>query len=67
MGRGQAHIDALCFAAAPQADLEALRELCWSGIPPHLRSVCWRLLLGYLPPNKERRQQILSRKRQEYR
>ncbi|GAB4813408.1 hypothetical protein N2152v2_000454 [Parachlorella kessleri] len=49
------------------ADLEALRELSWSGIPPHLRSLCWRLLLGYLPPSRDRRQQILARKRQEYR
>ena len=35
-----------------QVDTDALRELCWSGIPPDLRPVCWRLLLGYLPPNK---------------
>ncbi|KAL4854198.1 GTPase-activating protein gyp1 [Chlorella vulgaris] len=48
-------------------DLEALRELSWSGIPPSLRPMCWRLLLGYLPPNRERRMQILTRKRREYR
>lgn len=36
-------------------DLEALRELAWSGIPAELRPVCWQLLLGYLPPNRERR------------
>jgi hypothetical protein len=39
---------ACCF----QVDLDALRELSWSGIPQELRPVCWRLLLGYLPPNK---------------
>eukprot|EP00879_Flechtneria_rotunda_P004453 GHRR01004704.1.p1 GENE.GHRR01004704.1~~GHRR01004704.1.p1 ORF type:complete len:208 (+),score=72.30 GHRR01004704.1:301-924(+) len=33
-------------------DLDALRELSWSGIPQELRPVCWRLLLGYLPPNR---------------
>jgi hypothetical protein len=38
-------------------DLEKLRELAWSGIPPQLRPMCWRLLLGYLPPNSERRMQ----------
>lgn len=38
-------------------DLEALRELAWSGIPAGLRPTCWRLLLGYLPPNRERRMQ----------
>ena len=48
-------------------DIEALRELAWSGIPSHLRPLCWRLLLGYLPPNKERRDPILARKRREYR
>ena len=36
-------------------DLDALRELCWSGIPHDLRPVCWQLLLGYSSPNRERR------------
>jgi TBC1 domain family member 2 len=47
-------------------NLEALRELAWSGIPPMLRPLCWRLLLGYVPPNKELRGQVLARKRKEY-
>lgn len=47
--------------------MEALRELAWSGIPPRLRPDCWRLLLGYAPPNRERRAAILARKRHEYR
>ena len=42
-------------AQAQVVDLEALRELAWSGIPAELRPVCWQLLLGYLPPNRERR------------
>lgn len=48
-------------------DLDQLRELAWSGIPPDLRPMCWKLLLGYLPPNRGRRDQILARKRKEYR
>lgn len=48
-------------------DLEELRELAWSGCPPSLRADCWRLLLGYLPPNKDRRESMLARKRREYR
>lgn len=36
-------------------DLDALRELAWSGVPVEMRPVCWQLLLGYLPPNRERR------------
>jgi len=42
-------------AARQVVDLEALRELAWSGIPAELRPQCWQLLLGYLPPNRERR------------
>lgn len=47
-------------------DIEALRELCWNGIPGEMRPICWRLLLGYLPPNKNRQAQTLLRKRREY-
>lgn len=36
----------------PVIDLDALREMAWSGLPAELRPVCWRLLLGYLPPNR---------------
>ena len=38
-----------------QVDLDALRELAWSGIPSELRPCVWQLLLGYLPPNVSRR------------
>ena len=44
-----------CNLPCQVVDLEALRELAWSGIPAELRPVCWQLLLGYLPPNRERR------------
>lgn len=51
----------------PIVNLEALRELAWSGIPARLRPLCWRLLLGYVPPNRDLREGVLSRKRGEYR
>lgn len=51
----------------PIVDLLALKELAWSGIPPSVRPTCWRLLLGYSPPNRERRDAVLDRKRREYR
>ena len=38
-----------------QVDLDMLRELAWSGTPSDLRPLCWQLLLGYLPPNRDRR------------
>ncbi|CAI5472607.1 unnamed protein product [Closterium sp. Yama58-4] len=53
--------------SAPAVDLDALRELSWSGVPPNLRPTVWRLLLGYAPPNADRRETVLARKRQEYR
>uniref|UniRef100_A0A5B7AHX2 Putative Ypt/Rab-GAP domain of gyp1p superfamily protein n=1 Tax=Davidia involucrata TaxID=16924 RepID=A0A5B7AHX2_DAVIN len=46
--------------------LEKLRELAWSGVPPYLRPNVWRLLLGYAPPNSDRREGVLRRKRLEY-
>lgn len=46
--------------------LEKLRELAWSGVPPYMRPNVWRLLLGYAPPNSDRREGVLRRKRLEY-
>jgi len=51
---------------APNSDLDKLRKLAWSGIPSALRPQAWKILLGYLPTNKERREATLERKRQEY-
>lgn len=52
--------------SAPTVDLDALRELAWSGVPSDMRPVVWRLLLGYAPPNSDRREGVLIRKRLEY-
>ncbi|KAB1219439.1 TBC1 domain family member 22B, partial [Morella rubra] len=46
--------------------LEKLRELAWSGVPDYMRPDIWRLLLGYAPPNSDRREGVLRRKRLEY-
>lgn len=46
--------------------LERLRELAWSGVPHYMRPDVWRLLLGYAPPNSDRREVVLRRKRLEY-
>ncbi len=43
-----------------------LRKLCWSGVPADLRPAVWKLLLGCVPAQLERRQLTLSRKRAEY-
>ncbi|KAF8041265.1 hypothetical protein BT93_A0008 [Corymbia citriodora subsp. variegata] len=46
--------------------LERLRELAWSGVPPYMRPTVWKLLLGYAPPNSDRREGVLRRKRLEF-
>jgi len=51
---------------ATNVDLDELRQLSWSGIPHSFRSWAWKLLMGYMPLNKDRRAATLERKRQEY-
>ncbi|KAK3884867.1 hypothetical protein Pcinc_010886 [Petrolisthes cinctipes] len=51
---------------SPNTNLPELRKLSWSGIPPAVRAVTWRLLNGYLPANSERREDTMKRKREEY-
>ncbi|KAL3775579.1 hypothetical protein ACHAWO_003759 [Cyclotella atomus] len=52
---------------SPIISLRNLRKLSWNGIPPHHRSLTWKILLGYLPANTSRHTSTLSRKRSEYR
>ncbi|XP_056279549.1 TBC1 domain family member 22B isoform X2 [Pseudoliparis swirei] len=52
--------------ASPHPELDELRKHSWSGIPREVRPITWRLLSGYLPANKERRELVLKRKREEY-
>eukprot|EP00804_Cyclotella_cryptica_P028734 CCRYP_008240-RA/>CCRYP_008240-RA protein AED:0.04 eAED:0.04 QI:215/1/1/1/0.5/0.33/3/1633/491 len=46
--------------------LRDLRKISWNGIPPHHRSLTWKILLGYLPANTSRHASTLHRKRAEY-
>ncbi|CAM9421519.1 unnamed protein product [Phaeothamnion confervicola] len=58
------------FAELLQADvvkLEQLRQLSWNGVPRRYRPMVWQLLVGYLPANRDRREEALRRKRREYR
>uniref|UniRef100_A0A3B4AF50 Rab-GAP TBC domain-containing protein n=1 Tax=Periophthalmus magnuspinnatus TaxID=409849 RepID=A0A3B4AF50_9GOBI len=52
--------------SASNTDLDELRKHSWSGIPREVRPITWRLLSGYLPANRERREHVLQRKREEY-
>ncbi|KAL5055789.1 hypothetical protein RYX36_036471 [Vicia faba] len=52
--------------SGPVVILDKLRELAWSGVPDYMRPKVWRLLLGYEPPNSDRKEGVLRRKRGEY-
>ncbi|XP_022110731.1 TBC1 domain family member 22B-like [Acanthaster planci] len=47
-------------------ELDELKKLSWSGIPNAVRPTAWKLLLGYLPTNTDRRELTLERKQEEY-
>ncbi|RWS25708.1 TBC1 domain family member 22B-like protein [Leptotrombidium deliense] len=47
-------------------DLNQLRSMAWAGIHAEVRPLTWKLLLGYLPVIRSKRQQTLDRKRTEY-
>lgn len=47
-------------------DLSQLRSMAWSGIPGEVRSITWKMLLGYLPGIRAKRPATLERKRSEY-
>eukprot|EP01083_Nonionella_stella_P039489 107403_1 len=51
---------------AKNLDLGKLRKSCWNGVPAALRSEAWKLLLGYLPTNHDRRETTLKKRRAEY-
>jgi hypothetical protein len=57
-------------AAQPQdtVDLAALRQLAFVGIPEELRirGLYWKLLLGYLPPERSQWSAVLGERRQRY-
>ncbi|XP_034936802.1 TBC1 domain family member 13 [Chelonus insularis] len=51
-----------------EIDLISLRKLCFHGIPDEggLRSLCWKLLLNYLPLTRDDWPDVLKRKRDLY-
>mmetsp|Transcript_20219 Transcript_20219/g.51667 ORF Transcript_20219/g.51667 Transcript_20219/m.51667 type:complete len:470 (+) Transcript_20219:261-1670(+) len=51
---------------SPNVDMTVLKDLAWRGIPMRIRPMAWRLLLGFLPSNQERRSTVLVRRRTEY-
>ena len=68
LSRRQSRVEAKVRALldAEVADVEALREACWGGVPGRHRAEAWGVLLGYAPLQRGRREAVLSRKRAEY-
>lgn len=49
-------------------DITKLRQVCFNGIPDEqgFRALCWKLLLGYLPPKRSEWANLLQRNREQY-
>ncbi|KAJ9067756.1 GTPase-activating protein [Entomophthora muscae] len=47
-------------------DIDDLKKLAWGGLSPNQRALSWKLLMGYLPAARDRRDSVLLRKRKEY-
>ena len=57
------------YPESPYVELDKLRNIAWNGIPdtfPSYRCETWKLLLDYIPIDKEFRKEMLARKREEY-
>ncbi|XP_015775097.1 PREDICTED: TBC1 domain family member 13-like isoform X1 [Acropora digitifera] len=54
--------------SAREIDLKCLKRLCFSGIPDGsgIRSLCWKLMLGYLPPQRDLWNETLKCQRATY-
>lgn len=61
--REQKFVDLL---EANNIDLNELKRLSWKGIPSSCRATVWKILVGYLPTSKDRRESVLERKRGEF-
>ncbi|GMT25334.1 hypothetical protein PFISCL1PPCAC_16631, partial [Pristionchus fissidentatus] len=57
---------ALSVSGESEVDMNKLREDCWLGIAHRMRPAAWRILSGYMPTKKERRESTLKMKRDEY-
>ncbi|EAS01926.2 rab-GTPase-TBC domain protein (macronuclear) [Tetrahymena thermophila SB210] len=47
-------------------DYDKLKALSWDGIPQCVRGKAWRVLLKYLPTNKDTQEAVIARKRKDY-
>eukprot|EP01112_Ceratiomyxa_fruticulosa_P000360 TRINITY_DN10325_c0_g1_i1.p1 TRINITY_DN10325_c0_g1~~TRINITY_DN10325_c0_g1_i1.p1 ORF type:complete len:595 (-),score=114.07 TRINITY_DN10325_c0_g1_i1:87-1871(-) len=49
-----------------KVNLSALKKLSWYGIPKEYRAFVWKLLMGYLPPDRRHHEYVYSHRRKLY-
>lgn len=52
--------------SSPSLDLAELRALSWKGIPSAHRAMTWKIIIGYVPTSRARREETMKKKRAEY-
>ncbi|MFH4979887.1 hypothetical protein AB6A40_006596 [Gnathostoma spinigerum] len=60
------HLEYLLLTDRKDIDCSELREACIYGIPDVFRPLCWRILLGYLPRERNLWPQHLKKQRMNY-
>ena len=55
------HSSSVDASAGDVVDLTELKRLAWNGVPSRWRPMVWQMLLGYLPCNRTRREQVTRR------
>jgi hypothetical protein len=52
----------------PVINMEEFRRLCFQGVPdvPGMRALCWKILLGHIPPDKRQWDTVLRERRETY-
>ncbi|XP_065068861.1 TBC1 domain family member 13-like [Rhopilema esculentum] len=68
-GRYQERVALLnTILSTPKIDIKKLREICFEGIPDKagFRSLCWKILLNYLPLDRSKWKTFLEKERAKY-
>lgn len=48
--------------SGPIIDMQELKKLVWRGIPDRFRAICWKLMMGYLPPDTRKHSATLQKR-----
>ncbi len=50
---------ARALVAFPALPLNPLQKLAWNGIPHNYRSSAWKIMLGFMPAQEQRREVVM--------